>query len=135
MPWKEKTPMTERARFVALHAEGLYAMTELCQRFGISRRVGYKWLHRFEEDGLAGLADRSRAPHSCPHRADPWAVAALIRAREQHPSWGPKKLVARLQKQQPELALPAVSTAGEILKRHGWVKSQRRRARPTHPGA
>lgn len=127
--------MTERARFVALHAEGLYSMTELCQRFGISRRVGYKWLHRFAEDGLAGLADRSRAPRSCPHRADPWATAALIRAREQHPHWGPKKLVAYLRERQPELALPAVSTAGEILKRHGLVASPRRRARPAHPGA
>jgi transposase InsO family protein len=127
--------MTERARFVALHAENLYSMTELCQRFGISRRVGYKWLQRFEEEGLAGLANRSRAPRSCPHRADPWAVAALIRARERYPSWGPKKLVARLREEQPDLALPAVSTAGEILKRHGLVKSQRRRSRPVHPGA
>lgn len=134
MPWKENTPMTERARFVALHAEGLYSMTELCARFGISRRVGYKWLHRFAAAGLSGLAERSRAPHSCPHRADPEAVAALIRTRERHPHWGPKKLVAYLRQRQPELLLPAVSTAGEILKRHGLIRPQRRRSRPAHPG-
>lgn len=126
--------MSERARFVALHAEGLYTMTELCQRFGIARKTGYKWLQRFAEDGLTGLGDQSRAPRSCPHRTDPWAVAALIRMREQHPSWGPKKLVSRLRTQQPQLALPAVSTAGELLKRHGLVKAQRRRSRPVHPG-
>jgi putative transposase len=135
MPWKEKTPMTERARFVALHAEGLYSMTELCTRFGISRKSGYKWLQRFHEDGVPGLADHSRAPRSCPHRADPGAVAALIHAREQHPRWGPKKLVPYLRQRQPELLLPAVSTAGEILKRHGLVPSVRRRSRPAHPGS
>jgi len=126
--------MTERARFVALHAEALYTMTELCQRFGIARKTGYKWLQRFEEDGLAGLAHQRRTPRSCPPRTDPWAVAALIRLREQHPSWGPKKLIARLRTQDPRLALPAVSTAGELLKRHGLVKPQRRRSRPVHPG-
>ena len=109
-------------------------MTELCDRFGISRKTGYKWLARFTEEGLPGLADQSRAPHSCPHRTPKPIETALVRAREAHPHWGPKKLVAYLARKQPELALPAVSTAGDILDRHGLVKARPRRAKPVHPG-
>jgi putative transposase len=115
MPWKDT--MNERVRFVTLHAEGCYSMTELCQRFDISRNTGYKWLARFTEGGYDALADQSRAPHSCPHRTPPEVEAALVRAREAHPHWGPKKLLPHLRRYQPQLSLPARSTAGEVLKR------------------
>lgn len=127
--------MTERARFVALHGEGLYSMTELCARFGISRRTGYKWLARYETGGLSALEDQRRAPHSCPHRTSQAVEAAVVQAREQHPTWGPEKLLARLRKERPELELPAPSTVGAILKRHGLVpEGRRRRPKPEHPG-
>lgn len=126
--------MTERARFVALYEEGLYTMTELCQRFGIARKTGYKWLERCKEAGVEGLADRSRAPQHCPHRTSTAVETLLVREREKHPHWGPKKLVPYLRKQQPELALPAPSTAGEILKRRGLIAMRKRRRRPVHPG-
>ena len=124
----------ERARFITLHAEGLYSMSELCARFGISRKTGYKWLERYQADGLAGLADQSRAPHACPHRTAAKTEAALVRAREAHPTWGPKKLLPYLARTQPELALPAQSTAGAVLKRHGLVAARKRRRKPVHPG-
>jgi transposase len=54
--------MCERAKFVALYEEGLFSMSQLCQRFGVSRRTGYKWLACFEQSGLAGLKDQSRKP-------------------------------------------------------------------------
>ena len=134
MPWIQTEPVTERARFVALHQEGCYSMTELCERFGISRKTGYKWLSRFTDAGLDGLKDQSRAPRQCPHRTAKGVEAALVRAREAHPTWGPKKLVAYLAEKRPELALPAASTAGDILKRHGLVQARRRRTKPVHPG-
>jgi transposase-like protein len=68
MPWTETEPMKERMRFVADVERGLYTMSELCERYGISRRTGYKWLDRYEADGPTGLKDRSRAPRHCPHR-------------------------------------------------------------------
>jgi len=126
--------MTERALFVALHHEGLYSMTDLCKRFHISRRIGYKWLDRYREEGVAGLEDRSRAPHACPHKTSVDVEAALVREREKHPHWGAKKLVPYLQQRQPELLLPAKSTAGAILKRNGLIDSRRRRRKPVHPG-
>lgn len=51
MPWLETSPVEQRERFIADHRRGLYTMTELCARYGISRKSGYKWLERFEEGG------------------------------------------------------------------------------------
>ena len=89
MPWTETEPMKQRTRFVVEVERGLYSMSELCERYGISRRTGYKWLDRYEANGPAGLQERSRAPHHCPHRIDAGMAAAIVEARRQHPSWGP----------------------------------------------
>jgi putative transposase len=134
VPWKETDPMCQRTQFMALHQAGLFTMVELCQRFGISRKTGYKWLSRFEKEGPQGLQQRSHATCSCPHRAAPEAQALLLQARQLHPSWGPKKLLAYIGKRHPELALPAPSTVGDLLKRSGLVVAKRRR-KWTHPGA
>ena len=135
MPWSETSPLDERTRFVRDARSGLYSMTELCRRFGISRKTGYKWLRRFAEDGAAGLQDRSRAPRRCPHRMDTRAAEALVRARRGHPTWGPRKLVAWLAEREPTLRLPAPSSVGALLAREGLVRRRRRRPRRhEHPG-
>lgn len=134
MPWLETSPMEERERFIVDHRRDLYTMSELCTRYGISRKSGYKWLARFEAGGRAALGDRSRAPHHCPHRI-PADVAALIcAARRAHPSWGPEKLLDWLAPRHPALVWPAVSTAGDLLARRGLVTKRRRRRRYQHPG-
>jgi putative transposase len=133
MPWSETTKMRERVRFVGDFERGLFSMTELCQCYGISRVTGYKWLERFEEEGLDGLKDRSRAPATCPHRTAAEVVELLADARRRHPSWGPKKLIPWLARRYDQ-AWPAPSTAGEILKRLDLVKSRHRRRRIDHPG-
>lgn len=135
MPWTCTDPMTQRARFVLAYQEGLYSMTELCARFAVSRKTGYKWLRRFEETGLEGLADQSRAPKRSPHQTDAEVEDLLLACRKQHPRWGPRKLLAYLARRHPQLALPASSTAGAILKRHGLIKPRRRRRTTRHPGA
>jgi transposase len=40
--------MTERRRFVDDAHRGLFSMTDLCARYGISRKTGYKWLDRYD---------------------------------------------------------------------------------------
>lgn len=135
MPWIHTDPMTERAKFVLAYEEGLFSMTELCQRFGVSRPTGYKWLGRYREEGLPALADRSRAPKRCPHQTPPEIEALLIACRKKHPRWGPKKLLAYLQRRHPDLALPAASTIGAILKRHGLTQPRRPWRSVRHPGA
>ncbi len=134
MPWKETCCVKERTRFVVAYESGLYAMKELCERFGISRKTGYKWLERFEAEGPSGLEDRSRRPHRSPSRTAENIQALLIEIRLKHPRWGPEKLLDIVGRRHPELELPARSTVAAILKREGLVKERRRRRRHTHPG-
>jgi len=51
MPWRVETPMSQRQDFVEAWARGHWHPTELCARFGISRKTGYKWWHRYERGG------------------------------------------------------------------------------------
>jgi Helix-turn-helix domain len=81
MPWLETVPVEQRERFIDDHRLGLYDMTELCARYAISRKTGYKWLARYDGGGRAALRDRSRAPHTCPHKiAEPVAQLPAYRA-------------------------------------------------------
>jgi transposase-like protein len=68
MPWKETDPMTERLRCIAANLNQVYSMIDLCERFGIRRHTGYKGVRRYTAPGLAGLQEKSRAPHRCSHR-------------------------------------------------------------------
>jgi transposase InsO family protein len=112
----------------------VYTVSELCDRFGISRKTGYKWLDRYEEEGVDGLKDRSRRPKSSPNRTPGEIEELLIEVRRAHPSWGPEKLIDVVGRRHPELELPARSTVAAILKRNGLVNGRRRRRRHRHPG-
>ena len=135
MPWTITDPMLERARLVALHADGLYSVAELAARAGVSRKTAYKWIERYRDGGADALSDRSHAPRAHPDRTAPEVEALVVEARRAHPTWGPRKLVPYLARRHPGLALPAASTAGAILKRHGLVEPRRRRRVATHPGS
>lgn len=126
--------MNERMRLVTDRERGLYSMVELCERYGVSRKTGYKWVERYEREGPEGLRDRSRAPHECPHRIPPAVAEAICAARRQPPSWGPEKILHWLKRRERGLDLPATSTAGDLLARRGLVKKRRRRRAYTHPG-
>lgn len=130
MPWLETNPMDERMRFIVAHKQGLYSMTELCERHGVSRQAGYNLLKRYEVEGVEGLKDRSHAPRHCPHRISPEVAEALLQLRQRKPDWGPRTLLGRLAIDRPDLQLPAPSTVGDLLAREGLVKPRRRRARP-----
>ena len=88
MPWMETMPVDERKKFVEAYRSRTWSMTELCERFSISRPTGYKWVHRAEEEGWVGLRDRSRGPRSCPHRTPAEVATAIIEAKQAHPQWG-----------------------------------------------
>ena len=68
MPWLETNPMDERVRFIVALDEGMYSVAELSERFGVSRQCGDRWRRRYLAEGFTGLADRSHAPHHCPHK-------------------------------------------------------------------
>lgn len=135
MPWQETSPVDQRDRFITEYLRGLFSMTELCARYGISRKAGYKWRGRYHEGGRAALRDRSRAPHHCPHRMPAATAELLCQARARHPDWGPEKLLQWLAPRHPGMDWPAVSTVGELLTRRGLVRPRRRRRRRCpHPG-
>src|SRR5216117_4494200 len=134
MPWLETVPMEQRELFIRDEQLALYTMTELCDRYDISRKTGYKWLERFDAGGRQALGDRSRAPHQCPHRISAEIAHLICDARRQHPTWGPDKLLDWLEPRHPGRAWPAVSTAGDLLARKGLVKKRRRRRPHLHPG-
>jgi len=130
MPWTN-TPTTEqRLKFVTLANSDRFSVTELCLEFGISRQCGYKWIDRHAQGGAASLADGSRAPHSVPLRTSEAIERIVVGERRLHPTWGPKKIRAVLERKHLMNAPPAISTLGEILKRHGMIEARRRR-----PGA
>lgn len=134
MAWQETDPVNERVKFIAAQQSGLYTMSEVCARFGISRKTGYKWVGRYVAEGVDGLKERSHVPKHCPHRMSAEVEAALLDAREAHRTWGPRKLVPWLKRQRPELELPAPSTVGDLLGRKGLVERRRRRRGDAHPG-
>lgn len=135
MPWNQTNPMDQRTRFALAYDDGLYSMTELCARFSVSRKTGYKWLNRYRTGGLDGLKDRSRAPKRCPHKTNAAVEELLLETRRKHPRWGPRKLLDYLKPRHPDMALPAASTVGALLKREGLIEGKRRRRKTRHPGA
>lgn len=134
MPWTETDPVLERHHFAHDFESGHWTMTELCQRYGISRTAGYKWIDRFAQEGVPGLREHSRAPRSCPHQTPDHLVRLILEENERY-GWGARKILKRLHKQHPEFLWPARSTIFDILERHGRVRPRHARRRWKHPGA
>lgn len=127
--------MDERLQFVRDALSDRFTMSELCARYGVSRRVGYKWLARYDAEGRPGLADRSRAPRRRPQKTPDRIAELLVAEREAHPYWGARKLLAVLARKHPRVERwPAASTAADLLARRGLVQHRRRRRSPVHPG-
>jgi transposase InsO family protein len=125
--------LDERQRFVDAFESGHWSMTELCERFGVSRPTGYKWVARFHRGGAAALQDESRAPATSPHRTSDRVARRILAARRQY-GWGAKKLLQVLQTRSPTELWPARSTVNALLAREGLLRRHRRQRRWTHPG-
>ncbi len=126
MPWAETDPMNERLHFINAYFKRSSTFRSLCAAFGVAPKTGYKWLHQFEELGAPGLRDRSRRPKSNPRTVADDIGDRLQALRLEHPTWGPKKLVAWLEANEAGWKLPAPSTVGELLKKRGLVKPRGR---------
>ena len=127
LTWKQTDPESEQIRFIERWQEGRVTSVELCRQFSVSRKTGYKRARRYEAYGWEGLGDWSRAPRHHPNRTPREVAERLIAAKQAHPTWGPKKLVAWLRVAEPESPLPSPSTAGDILDRTGLVRRRKRR--------
>jgi transposase InsO family protein len=129
MPWKETCAVEERLLFIADWLKGLMPMSMLCEHYGISRKTGYKWVSRYRADPVDGLCELSRAPHHCARAIDVGVAARIVALRQRRPHWGPRKLLAALQRDDPAVVWPAASTIGDLLRREGLSEARRRRRR------
>jgi putative transposase len=131
MGWKETCAVDERMRFVVAVGKHEESFAAVCRRFGVSRRIGYKWLARYETEGLAGLLDHSRAPLRHPQAIVERIAERCLEVRRAHPTWGPVKVRAYLERRAPTTEWPAASTIGELFDREGLtVKRKLRRRSP-----
>ena len=119
MPWQEMSRMQLRSEFCALAQQPDANISELCRRFGISRKTGYLWLSRADGDE-PDLADHSHRPHASPRQTSPALEHRVLDLRAEHPTWGGRKLQRRL-RDLGELTVPAPSTITAILRRHGLI--------------
>ena len=119
MPWDTKDTMSLREEFVRLARQDGANRRALCQRFGISPQTAYKWLARFEAEGLPGLSDRSRRPRCSPAQTPDDLAMAVVELRTAHPAWGGRKISRRLQDLGRGTVAP--STVNSILHRHGLM--------------
>jgi transposase InsO family protein len=136
MPWKTMDVRQQRVEFVVAAHQSQKPFLELCEEYGISRPTGYLWVERYGQQGLAGIAERSRRPQHSPQRTGEAEEQRVVELRQQYPDWGARKLQWLLGRQGLDLA---VSTVHRILLRHGMVRVEDRhrqavrRFRREHP--
>ena len=135
MPWKQTCAAEERSAFVDAWLSNEFSFADLCARFGVSRPTGYEVIERFEQQGRAGLQERSRAPHRHPNATAPSVVAEILQVKRRYPRWGPVTIRDWLRRERAQRPWPATSTVGEILRRHGMVATRARRHLQTPPHA
>lgn len=130
MPFKETCPVEERISMLRAYDTGAFTVCELAAHYGVSRDTFYFWKKRRESGDPNWFRERSHATSSCPHRTCDARVSQILAMRDRFPTFGPKKIKARLEQEHPSVLWPAASTIGAILKRTGRIipRSRRRKA-------
>lgn len=118
--------MDQRLEFVmkSLHSANF---TELCREYGISRKTGYKWRERFLEKGIGGMEEHSRRPHHHREELGEEVICEIVRLKQAHVHWGPRKIRELYRRQHGEVCTPSESSFKRVLKRAGLIKSRRRK--------
>jgi transposase InsO family protein len=120
MPWQAASVMSIRQEFLEMIQTSSVSFSELCRRFQISRKTGYKWTKRFEQGGVEDLKDRSRRPNTCSHQLKSPEEEMILQWRRRYPTWGARKIRKRL-----EFFEPACSTITAVLRRHNMIQPRR----------
>jgi len=127
MPWRKSSVMEEKLRFILEYEQRERTMTELCQRYQITRETGYVWVRRYRAIGLEGLLERSRARQQHENQTPGDIERMVLELRQAHMRWGARKLKRVLEDNEPGRVWPAASTIGALLKRAGLVVERRKR--------
>lgn len=126
MAWGEVKVEDQRKKFVNELAHS--SMSDVCRRFDISRPTGYKWLARHEEEGLDGLYDRSKVPHSQKTISES-IENKILKMKHKFPKLGPKKIHVKLLESDENICWPCPSSVGNILSRNGLTIRRKLRKR------
>jgi transposase InsO family protein len=135
MPWKETTVLDDRLQFIAIYLNQELSMADLCRAFDISRKTGYKFVQRYRLYGPEGLYDLHRATYTHPNAIPEQVEEQILDLRAAHPTWGPRKLRAVLQRDIADIAIPAASTIGAVLQRHGLTVPRKCRRNTSFPAS
>ena len=103
-------------------------VTDVARRYGVVRQTVHTWLRAYAAHGLAGLADGSSRPATCPHQMAPEVEAMIVEWRRAHPTWGPRTIVSRLARERVD-PVPSRSAVYRALVRHRLIDPKRRRRR------
>lgn len=129
MSWRTVKVEEQRNLFINAYLEHKFNISDLCKQFNISRPCAYKWIKRHASEGLSGLKDRSRRPHSCP-TATPNAIKdEILKVKFEWKKWGPKKILGYLSKNFADRDWPCLTTVENILKEAGLVERRKLRRR------
>lgn len=120
MSWKEMDTMDLRKEFVLLAQQEGSNKRQLCRRYGISSRTGYKWIKRYQERGEAGLQNESKRPRSSPRKTSEKVEQAILKKREET-GWGGRKIAKVLEKEAGIESVPHPNTITDILRRNGQI--------------
>jgi transposase InsO family protein len=101
---------------------------EVAAGVGVSRQTLHAWLAKYEVGGLEQLADRSHRPRGCPHQMPAEVEVAVLEARRNHPSWGPRRIAFELNRRSPGVRVTE-SAVYRCLRRVGLVEPDGRRRR------
>ena len=123
MPWEEVTVMDLRKKFIETLETWDSTFSALCNKFRISRKTGYKYLHRFNEKGFEGLKELSRRPKKSPNKTQKRIEKLIIETRKLHWSWSGSKIKYYLNKR-GYTVLPTDKTINRILKRTGMITAE-----------
>jgi transposase len=99
MAWKETTAMEQKIEFITEWRSGAYSITELCRQFNISRPTAYKYINRYEQEGLQGLYEKTRSHSNHPNKTKDYIEDSIVALRKKHPRWGAEKIWMLLQRQ------------------------------------
>jgi transposase InsO family protein len=99
---------------------------DVARRNGVARQTVHDWLRHYASHGMAGLADKSSRPMSCPHQMPAVVEARVVELRRAHPRWGPRSLVNQLRRDGLD-PLPGRTSIYRALVRHGLIDPTPRR--------
>lgn len=125
MPWKMEKPMDQKVKLISSWLGENDGITELSKEFGVSRKTIYKWINRYNEEGISGLEEKSRAVYNHPNITELHKIDRIVEYKLKHKTWGPKKILDCLEKKYPEENWPSPSTASDWLKKKGLVKNRK----------